>query len=157
MQFLSRLCEIVSGRLLKFRMATDSQLILCCHGAFLWWDHVRLRYVLICTTITMLESPMVYILKRGWLVPLYLHRFKWLTHLSLDKMAAISQTIYWNAFSWMKTIGNLFLKVKLTITQHCCIDGHWEGIYIHHNIKSLITNITLPFGVVSLRFIKVIY
>ena len=27
---------------------------------------------------------------------------KW-THLPLDKMAAISQTIFWNAFSWMKS------------------------------------------------------
>ena len=48
-----------------------------------------------------------------------------LTHLSLDKMAAISQTIFWDAFSWMKNFvflskfhWSLFLGVQLTITQH---------------------------------------
>ena len=30
--------------------------------------------------------------------------FKTLTHLSLDKMAAISQTIFSDAFSWMTTL-----------------------------------------------------
>ena len=29
---------------------------------------------------------------------------KWLTHLTVDKMAAISQTIFSDAFSWMKNI-----------------------------------------------------
>ena len=48
-----------------------------------------------------------------------------LTHLPLDKMAAISQTIFSNAFSWMKTSEfqimfhwNVFLMVKLTICHH---------------------------------------
>ena len=48
-----------------------------------------------------------------------------LTHLPLDKMAAISQAIFSDAFSWMKIFifwskfhWNLFLRVQLTITQH---------------------------------------
>ena len=47
-----------------------------------------------------------------------------LTHLSLDKMAAISQTIRSNAFSWMKTFvfwfefhWSLFPRVRFTISQ----------------------------------------
>ena len=46
-----------------------------------------------------------------------------LTHLPVGKMAAISQTIFWNAFSWMKYIifwlkfhWSLFLRIQLTIT-----------------------------------------
>ena len=46
-----------------------------------------------------------------------------LTHLSLDKMAAISQTIFSDVFSWMKSFvfwlkfqWSLFLRVKFTIT-----------------------------------------
>ena len=49
----------------------------------------------------------------------------WLTHLPLDKMGAISQTIFSDAFSWMNGFlfwsefhWTLFLKVQLTITQH---------------------------------------
>ena len=48
-----------------------------------------------------------------------------LTHLSLDKMAAISQTTFSDAFSlmksflfWLKFHWSLFLRVHLTITQH---------------------------------------
>ena len=48
-----------------------------------------------------------------------------LTHLPLDKMDAISQTIFSDAFSWMKKFDfwlkfhwSLFLRVQLTITQH---------------------------------------
>ena len=48
-----------------------------------------------------------------------------LTHLKLDKMAAISQTTYSNAFSWMKMLEFrfnfnwiFFLRVQLTIDQH---------------------------------------
>ena len=48
-----------------------------------------------------------------------------LTHLPLDKMAAISQTTFSNAFSWMKSFvfwfkfrRSLFLRVQLTISQH---------------------------------------
>ena len=49
---------------------------------------------------------------------------KILTHLTLDKMAAISQAIFSDAFSWMKSSvfwlkfhWRLFLRVKLIITQ----------------------------------------
>ena len=48
-----------------------------------------------------------------------------LTHLPLDKMVAISQTIFSDAFSWKKSFvfwwkfhWSLFLRVQLTITQH---------------------------------------
>ena len=48
-----------------------------------------------------------------------------LTHLTLDKMAAISQTTFSNAFSWMKMLEfllkfhwNLFPRAQLTIIQH---------------------------------------
>ena len=48
-----------------------------------------------------------------------------LTHWGRDKMAAIFQTTFWNAFSWMKMYEfqlkfhwSLFLRVQLTIFQH---------------------------------------
>ena len=51
--------------------------------------------------------------------------FIWLTHWGRDKMDAVSQTIFSNAFSWMKIYAfrlkfhwGLFLRVKLTIFQH---------------------------------------
>ena len=53
----------------------------------------------------------------------------YLSHLPLDKMTAISQMIYSDASSWMKSLvfwlkfhWSLFLRVYLTITQH------WLGI-----------------------------
>ena len=49
-----------------------------------------------------------------------------LTHWTLDKMVAISLTIFSGAFLWMKTFAfwlkfhwSLFLMVQLTISQHC--------------------------------------
>ena len=48
-----------------------------------------------------------------------------LTHWGRDKIAAISQTIFWNTFSWMKMCEfrlrfhwSLFLRVQLTMFQH---------------------------------------
>ena len=41
-----------------------------------------------------------------------------LTYLPLDKIAAISQTTFSNAFSWMKSFVFWFLKVQITIFQH---------------------------------------
>ena len=48
-----------------------------------------------------------------------------LTHLPLDNMDAISQTIFSDAFSWMKSFvfwlkscWSLFLRVQMTINQH---------------------------------------
>ena len=50
---------------------------------------------------------------------------QWLTHWGRDKMDAISQTPFSNAFSWMKMFEyrlkfhwSLFLRVQLTISQH---------------------------------------
>ena len=49
-----------------------------------------------------------------------------LTHLGRYKTAAIFQTTFWNAFSWMKIYGfrlrfhwSLFLRFELTTFQHC--------------------------------------
>ena len=62
--------------------------------------------------------------------PLFSHlklqsKYFQLTHLPLDKMAAIPQTLFSDAFSWMKSFvfwsrfhWILFLRVQLTITQH---------------------------------------
>ena len=53
-----------------------------------------------------------------------------LTYHPLDKMAAISQTIFSNAFSWIKRVlfwlifhCNLFIRVQLTITPHWFVSG----------------------------------
>ena len=87
-----------------------------------------------------------------------------LTHFPLDKTAAISQAIFSNAFSWMKSFvswlkfhWNLFLKVWLTISQHCM--RWWLGtkqtkyngcscfapcvcvcVHVHTNLPHLMTN-----------------
>ena len=58
-----------------------------------------------------------------WFLALYeIVKWTYLTHLPLDKMATISQTIFWYAFSWMKIFvfchWSLFLGVYLTIPQH---------------------------------------
>ena len=45
----------------------------------------------------------------------------YLTHLPLDKMAAISQTIFSNAFSWQNCILN---KISLNFVPKCLIDNN---------------------------------
>ena len=59
------------------------------------------------------------------LARLVLYRVVNLTHLPLNEMATISQTIFLDAFSWIKKIvfwlkfhWSLFLRVQLTIIQH---------------------------------------
>ena len=94
-----------------------------------------------------------------------------LTHLPLDKMAAISQTIFSDAFWWIKSFifwlkfhWSLLLRVQLTITQDCF--RQWLGagqatshylnqwwlvywyIYSSLSLKELISN-SLPQGVSS--------
>ena len=56
---------------------------------------------------------------------LSVRKINWLTHWGRDKMAAISQTTFSNAFSWMKMYEfrlkfhwSLFVRVQLTIYQH---------------------------------------
>ena len=62
-----------------------------------------------------------------------------LSHLILEKMAAISQTIFLDVFSWMKSFvfwlkfpRSLFLRVQLAITQHGLDNGlalnRWQAI-----------------------------
>ena len=57
------------------------------------------------------------------IITIHINRF--LTHLPLDKMAAILQATFLNAFAWMTILEswsnlywNLFLRVQLTINQH---------------------------------------
>ena len=76
-----------------------------------------------------------------------------LTQLLLDKMVAISHTVFSRAFSWMKSLAfwifefywSLFLWVQLTISQHwlrqwlvaCSTRSH----YLQHMLPSSLTNI----------------
>ena len=67
-------------------------------------------------------KPIVYQLV---VINLLLTEFQLLTHLPLDKMAAISQTVFSDAFLWMKSLvfrlkfhWNLFLRAQSTITQY---------------------------------------
>ena len=68
-----------------------------------------------------------------------------LTHLPLDKMAGTSQTIFSDAFSWLKCFVfwlkfycNLFLKVKLTKTRIGSDSGlaqkSWQAITWHSSM-----------------------
>ena len=66
--------------------------------------------------------PVMLSMRRGCCGLVAIH---YLTHWGRDKMAAISQTTFSNAFSWMKMYEfrlkihwSLFLKVQLTISQH---------------------------------------
>ena len=59
-----------------------------------------------------------------------------LTHLPLDKMTAISQTVFSDALSWIKSFllwlkfhWILFLRVQLTIAQHWCIWSNADPIH----------------------------
>ena len=60
-----------------------------------------------------------------------------LTHLPLNKMAAILQMIFSDAFSWMKSFAfwwrfhwSLFLRVQLAITQKLCCNEYPMESYI---------------------------
>ena len=75
-----------------------------------------------------LQSTFHWLLSFSW-VPLTISHnglsLNSLTHLPLDKMAAILQTIYSDAFLWMKNFvlwlksyWSVFLSVQLTINQH---------------------------------------
>ena len=62
-------------------------------------------------------------------------KWQYFTHLPLDKMAAISPTIFSDAFSWtnsfvfwLKFPWSLFLRVQLTITQHVVSIMAWRRI-----------------------------
>ena len=80
-----------------------------------------------------------------------------LTHLPLDKLAAISQTIFLGAFSWMKSfvfrsefLWSLSLRVQLTINQHWfgyCLGAEWATSYylkvlLQWNSTSVFTSCT---------------
>ena len=61
----------------------------------------------------------------GFIITRIIIHLRFLSHLPLDKMAAISQTTFSSAFSWMKSFifrfkfyWNLFLMFQLTETQH---------------------------------------
>ena len=61
-----------------------------------------------------------------------------LTHWGRDKMAAIFQSTFWNAFSWMKMYEfclrfhwSLLLRFELTIYQHWEVRSHWNPLRIY--------------------------
>ena len=65
-----------------------------------------------------------------------------LTHSGRGKVATMSQTTFWSAFSWIKIYKfrlkfhwNLFLGVQLTIFQH------WFGLLSEPTLVSLLTHI----------------
>ena len=70
---------------------------------------------------------------RHWRLSIWQFSTLTLTHLPLDKMAAILQTTVSNTFSWMKKFDfwlkfhlSLFLWVQLTITQHMVLIMAWR-------------------------------
>ena len=76
----------------------------------------------LCTNISDKTNMVRYWISFVWTCPLPWHG---LTHLFRDKMSAIWQTIFSDAFSWMKSFvlwlklhWSLFLRVQLTITEH---------------------------------------
>ena len=89
--------------------------IQCCKSAFRWYSNrkaVKMSVDAICGTT---DCQIDCILFCHWE----------LTHWGRDKMADISQTTFWNAFSWMKICKfrlrfhwRLFLRVQITIFQH---------------------------------------
>ena len=105
--------------------------------------HATLLYVCICSPFCNVKmTQVVEIISRGRLEPVYpqaqYHGCWWpgeafiktenwqSTHWGRVKMDAISQTKYSNAFSWMKMCElwlsfhwSLFLRIQLTIIQHC--------------------------------------
>ena len=98
------------------------------YPAISWWCHIlsdvekfwRCKIGLLNNNAVMIVDKCLSCLEWGGL----------LTHLALDKMATILQTTFSDAFSWMKSFvlwlkfhWSLFVRVQLTITQHCLDNG----------------------------------
>ena len=65
------------------------------------WDILHIRYHTFFTPLYIYNRPII-------------HR-KYLTHLPLDKMAAILQTMFSDAFSWMKNCISIKISLKVVI------------------------------------------
>ena len=84
-------------------------------------------------------STVLFRLKKKSTLPALCEGNPTLTHLPLDKLAAISQTIFLGAFSWMKSfvfrsqfLWSLSMRVQLTINQHWfgyCLGAEWATSY----------------------------
>ena len=79
---------------------------------------------LIKTAMTTLSSKM-WAIRFAWDMPIWYFRVMFLTHWGRHKMAAIFQTPFSNAFSWIKKYEfrlkfcwRLFLRIPLTVSQH---------------------------------------
>ena len=86
----------------------------------LYFAMIKLRVMSV--TLSTIQEIFVYL---RFIFLLIWHWSLRLTHLPLDEMAAISQTIFSDPFLWMKIFvfglnfhWSLFLRVQLTITQH---------------------------------------
>ena len=107
----------------KFIMNIDNRMI-----CVLWWTCsliviAMIKYIPIQTKMPYFDRICVRIPLRG--IPHTITLKDTLTHWGRDKMAAISQTMFSNAFSWMKMCEcclsfhwSLFLRVQLTIFHH---------------------------------------
>ena len=78
--------------------------------------HINIHHVLLCHILSHPLGP-------GLESDIYALMENTLTHIPLHKMADFSQTIFADAFSWMKKdwfkfLRSLFLGVQLTIIQH---------------------------------------
>ena len=93
--------------------------------------------------------------------------FNELTHWGWDEIAAILQTTFSNAFSWMKICGfhlwshwSLFLKFELTIFQHWsrqwlrtdqvtshCLNQFWWLVYWHIYVSLSLNELTSHYGI----------
>ena len=84
--------------------------------------------IIIVTTVIIVKNIAAAIIIKTCLLLICFSAFQftYLTHWGRDKMDAISQTTCSSAFSWMKMFEfrmkfhwSLFLRVQLTIIQHC--------------------------------------
>ena len=102
---------------------------------FFSWDEMTTEPCCICVIFVTVDCVSVYIIYIYLYVhicgivpgkiPFHLELMFYLIPLPLDKMAAISQTIFWDAFSWMKIFEfrlrfhwSLFLMFELAIFHH---------------------------------------
>ena len=118
----------------QFVIAIDT--IVWCTFSFVWLVKTDTRAsVLIVSHVMYMGCQPATQSAWGDLKPIFYLFYDLLTHLSRDKMAAISQTIFSDAFSWMKSFifwlkfhWTLFLRVLLTITQQLFRFGSDNGL-----------------------------
>ena len=111
-------CDSING--VSLSLTADTPKHTLCKIQFFIWSY-RTFDVYMAARYIEFESILL-----SFILPSWNGELCWiLTPLSLDKMAAISQMIFWDAFSWMKSFvfclkshWSLFLMVQLTITRH---------------------------------------